>query len=270
MMMAELNAQAHFSFKVGGAAVWTLVENRGKGSPAVLIAGEAAVKRYAPQGYESETNAFLVHNGGKVMLVDTGMGGGVMDALAAAGVSPEQVNIILITHTHLDHTAGLTKGGICVFPNADIYISQKEFDWAKNTRNFKPVLDFYAKRIMTFEPAALGAATELGTAAELVPGIRAIATYGHTPGHTMFMLESGGEKLLFWGDLMHAEKVQFPDPSIAVTYDSDPDTAAACRIKVLKYAAENKLPVAGAHLVHPAVGSVTKEGSGYVWSVYEQ
>jgi len=90
----------------------------------------------------------------------------------------------------------------------------------------------------------------------VLKGVSAIAAYGHTPGHTMFLVESGGKKLLVWGDLTHAMAIQMPRPSVSVTYDSDPVAAAEARKEVLKYVSENKIPVAGMHVAYPGVGGV--------------
>ncbi len=100
----------------------------------------------------------------------------------------------------------------------------------------------------------------------LLPGIYAIATYGHTPGHTSFLLESGKEKLLIWGDLAHAMAVQMPHPEISVTYDFDPRQAADIRKKMLEYVSKNNIPIAGMHIAYPAVGKISEKGSGYTFT----
>jgi glyoxylase-like metal-dependent hydrolase (beta-lactamase superfamily II) len=100
---------------------------------------------------------------------------------------------------------------------------------------------------------------------ELVPGVRAVATPGHTPGHTIYMVESGGEKLLLWGDLMHAATAQFPDPSVSLPYDLDLPAAMQQRKKVFADAAEHRYWVAGAHLPFPGIGHLRANGSGYIF-----
>jgi glyoxylase-like metal-dependent hydrolase (beta-lactamase superfamily II) len=118
--------------------------------------------------------------------------------------------------------------------------------------------------VETFRPGELGA-----TITDLLPGIKAIAAFGHTPGHTAFMVESDGKRLLIWGDLMHAELIQFPVPDQSVSYDTDPIAAAAIRRRILAYAAQNNIPIAGMHLVYPAIGTVMAAGSGYRFTVAE-
>jgi glyoxylase-like metal-dependent hydrolase (beta-lactamase superfamily II) len=227
----------------------------------VLITAGDAVKRYLPGGtYQSETNTFLVKSAGKNIVIDTGFGGAIFAGLAAQGVTPETVDTVLLTHTHGDHTGGLQKDGAALFPRARLLLAKSEWDWGKNNAGTAAAVAPYTSRLETFEPGEFD-----GKAVEVAPGIKALAAFGHTPGHTAFLIESGTDRLLVWGDLMHVEDVQFPEPGISVTYDSDPVAAAAVRQKILAWAAQYKVPVAGMHLRYPAVGSVEKQGAGYRW-----
>jgi len=98
---------------------------------------------------------------------------------------------------------------------------------------------------------------------ELLPGITAIANYGHTPGHTVFLVENSGAKLIIAGDFLHVALVQFPNPDISATFDMDQSAAAASRRQILDYAARNNIPVGGMHIVYPGIGNVQADGSGY-------
>jgi glyoxylase-like metal-dependent hydrolase (beta-lactamase superfamily II) len=252
-----------FSYKTGSFDVYTLVENRGQGRASILLgAARESVDKYIPGGtYESETNTFLIRGGGRNILVDTGFGTTLFDSLEKLAVTPGMIDAVLITHMHGDHIGGLQKNGKALFPNAKIYLALQERDyWTKTHVNQGAVaaLAPYASRVETFLPGALG--TKI---AELLPGITPVAAAGHTPGHTLFMLESSGQKLLIWGDLMHAQSIQFPLPEISVSYDTDPVMAADIRKKVLEYAAANRIPIAGMHLVYPAIGTVTADGRGF-------
>ena len=253
-----------FAYKVGKFEVWTLVESRRQGGlPSVLInAGEELLNEYFPDGTsQSETNTFLVKGGGKTILIDTGFGTTLFESLKTLGVSPDKIDAVLLTHLHGDHIGGLQKDGVALFPKAKIYLAQQERDyWTKTNVNQGAVaaLAPYGKRVQTFLPGELGSKIK-----ELLPGLTPVAAFGHTPGHTMFMIENGGHKLLIWGDLMHVEAVQFPRPEISVTYDTDPVAAAVVRKRVLEYAAANKVPIAGMHLLYPAIGTVSEDGNGY-------
>jgi glyoxylase-like metal-dependent hydrolase (beta-lactamase superfamily II) len=258
-----------FAYKTGNFEVWTLVENRRQGGvPSILIgADKAALDRYYPGGTsESETNTFLIRGNGKIILVDTGFGTTLFESMKALNISPDSVDAVLLTHMHGDHIGGLQKNGKPLFPKAKIYLAQQERDyWTKTNVNQGAVaaLAAYPGKVETFSPGELSSWQGGSKTKELLPGLTPIAAFGHTPGHTLFMIESDGQKLLIWGDLMHAEAIQFPRPDTSVTYDTDPVMAAESRKKVLEYVAANKIPIAGMHLVYPAIGSVSVEGAGY-------
>jgi glyoxylase-like metal-dependent hydrolase (beta-lactamase superfamily II) len=248
----------YFTWKTGAFQVYMLVETRGQGRPGILIgAGEAQLNLYFPGGtYPSETNVFLVRGSGRTVLIDTGFGGALFDALRSLRVEPAEVDTILLTHLHGDHTGGLSREGAALFPNARVYLARQEFAGAQ--ANTRQLLAPYGNRVETFEPSALEAAGP-----ELLPGIRGIAAFGHTPGHTAYLIESNGERLIVWGDLMHVQGIQFPLPDIAVSYDSDPAAAIASRREILEYAARYRIPVGGMHLEYPALGVVEKAGEGF-------
>jgi glyoxylase-like metal-dependent hydrolase (beta-lactamase superfamily II) len=247
-----------FSWKTGTFQVYMLVETRGQGRPGILIGvDDARLKQYFPDGsYPSETNTFLVRGGGRTVLIDTGFGGALFGALDELGVAPADVDAVLLTHLHGDHTGGLAKDGKALFPKARVYLARQERAAAQP--NVRQLLAAYGDRVETFEASPLGPA-----ARELLPGIKAVAAFGHTPGHTVFLVENGGEGLIIWGDLMHVQGIQFPLPDTAVTYDSDPAAARAVRKEILAYAAERKIPVGGMHLQYPAIGTVEKAGEGF-------
>ncbi|MDR3167793.1 MAG: MBL fold metallo-hydrolase [Treponema sp.] len=253
-----------FTYKVGDFEVYTLVENRGQGRASILLGTDAQLARYIPGGtYQSETNVFLIRGGGRVILVDTGFGTTLVESMKTLGIEPGQVDAVLITHMHGDHIGGLQKDGKALFPRAEVYLARQERDYwvegeGRSNRSAAAALAPYGARVHTFVPGELGAPVQ-----ELLPGIIPLATFGHTPGHTLFMVSSGGERLLIWGDLMHAQDIQFPLPEISVTYDTDPGAAAAIRKRVLEYAAAQNIPIAGMHLVYPAIGTVSAEGAGY-------
>jgi glyoxylase-like metal-dependent hydrolase (beta-lactamase superfamily II) len=226
---------------------------------------------------EASVNGFLINTGTKLVLIDTGAGtffgptvGKLLTNLEASGYRPEQVDEVYITHMHSDHIGGLLKDGKMAFPNAIVRAAQPEADYwlskAKMAAAAADAKDGFANAQQALQPyLAAGRFKPFKGDVQLVPGVRAVATPGHTPGHTIYMVESGGEKLLLWGDLMHSATAQFPDPSVSLRYDIDSPAAMEQRKKVFADAAEHRYWVAGAHLSFPGIGHLRTSGSGYTF-----
>ena len=248
-----------FSFKVGQFEVFLLVESERDGNAGILVgADENIIKRYVPpQGFKHTANAILIKAPKQNILIDTGTGTGgvIIDKIKMLGVQPDKVNAVLLTHLHGDHFGSLQKDGKAVFPKAKIYISAKELEYFTKTNVNQAAVNAlapYKSNVVTFEPGALFADRRQA----ILPGIFPIAAYGHTPGHTIYLLEDGRAKLLVIGDLLHVAVVQFHVPSISATYDVDGAAAAQTRAQVLSYAATNRVPIAGMHIVYPGMGFV--------------
>jgi glyoxylase-like metal-dependent hydrolase (beta-lactamase superfamily II) len=102
-------------------------------------------------------------------------------------------------------------------------------------------------------------------ALQIAPGVRSVPLPGHTPGHTGYMVESEGQRLLIWGDTVNVAAIQFADPRVGIAFDGNPAEAAREREKIFKQAARERYLVAGAHLPFPGLGHVQKAGKGYAW-----
>lgn len=224
----------------------------------------------------TSVNAFLIHTGDKLLLVDSGHAGRggqatglLLKHLRDSGYSPEQVDEVYITHFHADHLNGLLDAdGKPAFANAVVRADQRESGFwlgdasqapegargsmANAQRVLKPYLE--AGRFKAFDGAT-----------ELVKGVRAVPTYGHTPGHSIYVVESGADKLVLWGDLMHVAAVQFKNPEVTISFDSDPKAAAPQRIAQYADAAKGGYYVGVAHVSFPGIGRLRADGSGYEW-----
>jgi glyoxylase-like metal-dependent hydrolase (beta-lactamase superfamily II) len=191
---------------------------------------------------EMSYNAFLVNTGAKLVLIDTGTGGKLDDSrffsgagllfdnLRAAGYQPEQIDEIYITHLGPDHVGGLTRNGERAFPNATVRAATREVAIFLNADSKQgPTADwripFWAD---LFDPyIKAGKFETFSRDVELTPGIRALATPGHTSGHTSYVVESKGQTLVVLGDLVLMSAMQFPQPSLESVFDADRPAAAA-------------------------------------------
>ncbi len=247
------------TFDVGSFTITTLSEGQQQGNKGILVgATEEMLKEAIPNGtFPNATNAFLVVAGDKTILFDSGYGKKLFDNLKKCGKSVADIDAIVLTHMHGDHIGGLLRNGEKAFPSAALYIPQAEYDYwmseaAGGVARAREVINAYKEQLHLFAPGGVEGAEEL------FPGIRSVAAYGHTPGHTGYMVESNGSKLFIWGDLTHAMAIQMPYPEVAVTYDTDPVQAVESRQQILKYLAEHKIRIAGMHIPFPAIGDIKK------------
>ncbi|WP_031303173.1 MBL fold metallo-hydrolase [Pseudomonas sp. EGD-AK9] len=230
---------------------------------------------FARNPLETSINAYVVDTGARVVLVDSGAGelfgavaGKLPESLAAAGYRPEQISDILITHIHTDHSGGLTRGGRMLFANATIHVGQADIDFfldpANLARGLKPAhLEEAQKTIGPYLDA--GKVKSFSARSQILPGITAIPTPGHTPGHSFYRVESAGESIDFWGDIMHVGLVQFPQPEVTITFDVDQQAARAQRLQQFETAARERRLSAVAHLPFPGVGHIRREAGKYDW-----
>ena len=242
-------------------------------SPAQVGKGLASSFLKAP--VETSVNGYLINTGTKLVLVDTGAAGlfgptlgNLVANLKAAGYQPEQVDEVYITHMHPDHVGGLMAGDRPVFPNAVVRADQHDADFWLSAANLEKApadaKGFFQGAQASLNPyVAAGKFKPFNGSTELVPGIKAVAAPGHTPGHSIYVVESKGQKLVLWGDLMHVAAVQFAHPSVTIQFDTDSKAAAVQRKKAYVEAAKQGYLVGSAHLSFPGLGHWRAEGKGY-------
>ena len=235
----------------------------------------ALAKSYLKAPLETSVNGYLINTGAKLVLVDTGAAGlfgptlgNLVANLKAAGYQPEQVDAVLITHMHADHVGGLMAGDKLVFPNATVHADKHDADfWLSQANLDKAPADakgFFQGAMASLNPyVAAGKFKPFDGNTDLVPGIKAQAARGHTPGHSTFVVESKGQKLVLWGDLMHVAAVQFANPAVTIQFDTDSKAAAIQRKKAYADAAKQGHWVAASHLSFPGIGHLRSEGKGY-------
>jgi glyoxylase-like metal-dependent hydrolase (beta-lactamase superfamily II) len=233
-------------------------------------------------------NAFLINTGSKLVLIDTGTGGKLDDQpefhgaghlmanLRAAGYQPGQIDEIYITHRGQDHIGGLTVGTARAFPNATVRVPRSEFDpFLSPTRSAALLLEAHNNAQVKawvqftqslFEPyIRAGKLQSFDEDTELVRGIRSLATHGHTPGHTSYVLESEGQTLIILGDLVLMGALQFAHPLLGSSFDVDPKAAAEQRLRIFKMAADSNSWIAGGHLSFPGIGHVRAGQDRFFW-----
>ena len=232
---------------------------------------------YMPKG--QITNSFspvVVKLGGKTIAIDTGNGLAAFEAskgavgncqanMIAAGIDPKSVDIVIISHFHGDHIGGL-KGtdGKLAYPNAEIMVPATEWAFFTNEANMDkanaPNKGNFANVKKVFDGLKV---TQFEAGKEIVSGITSVASPGHTPGHTSFVLSSGAKRVMVQGDIALFPGVFMRNPDFKIMFDNDADVAVATRRKLYDMASVEKLPIIGYHFPFPSAGYVEKDGTGF-------
>ncbi len=282
-------APGFYRYKVGayectsindGARSFPLPDNwvTNVGKEETVAAAEAA---YMPKGMVTVPfNPQLINTGSKLVLIDTGNGiatfeptkgavGRTLQNLAAAGVDPKSIDVVLISHLHPDHANGIRAAdGSMAFPNAEIMVPS--VDWAFWTSDenaakaqSNTMMKNYFANVKKIFAGIESKVTKYDWGKEVAPGITSIATPGHTAGHTSFAIASGGSKILIQSDVTNIPEFFLRNPDWHVAYDADPVLAQETRHKFYDMAAAEKATVVGFHFTFPSIGHIEKDGTKY-------
>ncbi|WP_319546194.1 MBL fold metallo-hydrolase [Ruegeria conchae] len=267
---SKANSTIAKSFQLGDFTVTTLLDGSvPRDEPKALFAAEVSDDEFAAISAENfiptDVAQFfftptLVHTGSKLVLFDTGLGqGGIQAALADVEVSPEQIDVVVITHMHPDHIGGMTTNDAPTFANARFVTAAPEYNFWSAMDAGNRVGDMVAAKVT---PQA-EKMTFLDDGGEVISGITAMAAHGHTPGHTVYHLESNGQRLVLTADLANHYVWSFARPEWPFSFDMDAAAATASRRNVLGMLAADKIPMIGYHMPFPAAGYVETRGEGF-------
>jgi glyoxylase-like metal-dependent hydrolase (beta-lactamase superfamily II) len=221
-------------------------------------------------------NAYVVEAGDRTILVDGGAAdafgptaGKLLEALNASGVAPSAIDTVVCTHLHPDHIGAFTTAdGEPRFADAELIVHEADRAFWSDDSNFAGA-DEMTRNFAAAAQAALAAYADrtrtITDGAEVAPGVMARHLPGHTPGHTGLVLDSGGEALLLWADIVHIGPVQFARPQATIAFDVDPAQAAATRTALFDEVAADRLMVAGSHVSFPSFGRLVRRGDGYAF-----
>lgn len=213
----------------------------------------------------------LLNTGAQVILFDSGNGAGrrpnagkLRALVAAAGIAPEQVDVVAMTHFHPDHIGGLMEDGTPAFPNAAYRLGAAEYDfWAHEDRLFTEATQRTAELVQANVVPLAEKAEMIAPGTAVAPGVEAVEAHGHTPGHVAYHIESEGRRLMVTGDMCNHYVMSLQRPDWHVRFDMDKEAAAATRRRVLGMIAADRIPFVGYHMPFPAVGYVEAQGDGF-------
>jgi glyoxylase-like metal-dependent hydrolase (beta-lactamase superfamily II) len=275
-----------YRVKVGDLEVTALYDGTGVFDPHWLNGTKATMDGVAnalqedPHLLDVVDGGFLVNTGKQLILLDAGAGtwwggaalGRLGGSLRSAGYTPEEVDLVLVTHLHSDHVGGITtQDGKRVFPHADVYVAKAESDfWLSPEIAAKAPKDaqlFFQSAQAIAAPYIKAGKWHTFTGSEpIVDGMQIVRLPGHTPGHTGYEFSSKGQKIVFCGDIIHVQRVQLQHPEVTAVFDIDPTAAAATRNQLLSKLAREDVLIAAPHAsLFPALGRLRKDGSGYSW-----
>ncbi|MEM6896315.1 MAG: MBL fold metallo-hydrolase [Pseudomonadota bacterium] len=260
------------TFTVGDFAVTTLLAGTGqRDEPQGTFGMNVSAEEFArvseenfisAETYQGFFNPVVVQTGSETILFDTGLpGDGVPSALAEVGLSPADITHVVLTHMHPDHIGGMTGDAGEVYTNASYVTGRREYDFWTGQGAGNRIFDMMAQKVTPFAEKM----RFLDEGGEVRPGITAMGAFGHTPGHMVYMLDSGDAQLLITADMANHHVWSLANPDWEVRFDGDKSAAAGTRRRILTMLAEERIPMVGYHMPFPAAGYVETRGDGFHW-----
>ena len=281
----EAEAKGFHAFKVGDIEVITISDGTWfkPHDPAFIrnATVEETKAALAAAGLANDTvpipfTVTVVRSGGRTIMFDSGTGaqlaptaGKLAANMKAAGVEPEKIDMIIVTHFHPDHIFGLMQKdtNAQVFPNAEIIVPNAELSYwadpglvAKLPENRKGLAVRIQATLANWKNV-----TRIEDGAEVAPGIVAVAAHGHTPGHTTYMVGSGKDQLAVLADITNMPALFVRNPGWHAVFDSDPVVAEASRRRIFDRVVADKTIMTGYHYGMPGAGRIEKDGNGYAF-----
>ena len=260
------------TFTVGDFAVTTLLAGTGqRDEPQGTFGMNVSAEEFArvseenfisADTYQGFFNPVVVQTGSETILFDTGLpGDGVPSALAEVGLRPADITHVVLTHMHPDHIGGMTGDAGEVYTNASYVTGRREYDFWTGQVAVNLIFDMMAQKVTPFSEKM----RFLDEGGEVRPGITAMGAFGHTPGHMVYMLDSGDAQLLITADMANHHVWSLANPDWEVRFDGDKGAAAGTRRRILTMLAEERIPMVGYHMPFPAAGYVETRGDGFHW-----
>ena len=287
---AQKQVAGYYHHKMGNTQITALLDGTNYLNPSIFKGLSDAekseiLKKYHAvnnKGIQTSVNAFLIHTGNQLFMVDSGAAscfgthlGSIYNNLTASGYQPEQVNGIFLTHLHPDHVCGISNNGVASYPNATLHISKTEYDYwlspntvkklpKENQEKFLGTVEKIKAALAPYEKAQKVKVFSDNSLA--FDGVEFKPSFGHTPGHYSFKLKADGQDVVFIGDIVHSHTLQFEQPKTTVDFDIDSKAAVETRLKhFAEYAKAGQL-IAAPHLPFPGLGHIySKDGDSYQW-----
>jgi glyoxylase-like metal-dependent hydrolase (beta-lactamase superfamily II) len=270
-------------FKLGKLDIVTLLDGTiqldgphpifGQNQSVEAVAELAKANFLPPSRMEISFMPVLVNNGKEVVLFDAGNGdlrkeraGSLANALDKAGYSADQIDVVAMTHLHPDHIGGLMQGGKPVFPNARYIVGETEYQFWSSDAALAGGAKDSAELVRSHAVPLAEKMTFIKGEAQVIEGVTSVETFGHTPGHMSYLIESDGQSLMLWGDVANHYVLSIQRPDWHVVFDADKEKAAQTRKSLLDRVATDRIMVTGYHMPFPALGFIKKTpDNSYRW-----